>query len=190
MIGSVFCLIFFCFTSLSFISLIKARFIRRKKPFLSASKHPIPFPLLLFPRTTWQHHTTATHHLLCRITVLSLFNIQIIYGNGLCPPKQGFGLSDLEFWPDMSLVAGTSSFLARLQPFPLAEDITAVSWVYVVAKWDYYKALYMWLVLKTTWNLQLEQYVAACVINNVSCKARTTSTFRTRHVPSICIWLQ
>lgn len=107
------------------------------------------------------------------------------------PKQEGFGFSDLGFWPVISVVKciGTLS-LAKSQSFQLDEDLATVSCVYAVAKWDYYNTLYMWLVLKTTWKLQLEQYVAAHEIKSVSCEAHSTSTFQTLHFPPICIWLQ
>lgn len=134
MIRSMFCFGLVCFTSLCFISPIKARFTRRKKPFPSTSNHHIPYPLLLFLYSTLQCHPMAALHLLYRTTVLSL-NIQNICGNEIYPPKQEqFGLPDLGFWPGMSLVIGTLSSLARLQSFLLAADLAAVSWVNIVAK--------------------------------------------------------
>lgn len=40
----------------------------------------------------------------------------------------------------------------------------------------------MWLVLETTWKLQLEQYVAAHEINSVSCEAHQLSKHCTFHL--------
>lgn len=184
MIRSMFCFGLVCFTSLCFIGRIKARFTIRKKPFPSTSSHYIPYPLLLFLHSTLQCHPRAALYLLYRTTVLSFLNIQNIYGKGIYPPKQEwFGLPDLGFWPGMSLVIGTLPSLARLQSFPLAVDLAAVGSVSFVGKWDYYNTC-MW---KTTWKLLLEQYVAACEMNSISCEAHSTST---PHVPAICTWLQ